>query len=473
MAPTRTIEALRSSPSTALVVGDVWYRVAMGAYWILVARTLAPSDVGLLALGNALSVPTFTLLDAGFAQYAVRECVPRHHGGSLPEEVMQAVQRRPLLAIVGVGVVTLAGGVMTGSAEGTAVCAALGLSYAFDYVLQVQLVSWRARLDMTADLSVKAWQSTATVALVALLIRLADGGTAVVVIALASPVVYLVANLGVLVMQSQMDVHQVKEPAPPSGVLERLTTGRGAFASVAILIAIYTRVDALAVQVALGSGALAVYTIVFRVVEAGRIVPWAIGRVVLASASSPTARAQANVARYREVSCLLGLGATSAIVALGPLAVSFLFGRFYADEGTAVMYLLALTVATVSFTGPLLSELLASGREAAVVRRLLLVLAITLVVVPPAAVHFGLAGVAGGVLLGEVVAVAAFGQQSRSARQVLRRPPFLMMFAVLATTVIGASITEPYSSIRPVMAVAVGLLTLVSLRLSAAAQVAS
>lgn len=410
-------------PWLLLVGADLAYRVLMAAYWVLLTRLVARSAVGLIALANALAVPVLVVCDAGFSQYLVREYRVGQRGG-LPTSLRWPVRRRQLGALIASVLVSLGCRVL-GSGESAALVGLLiGASYSFDLLGQISLAGPRANLTMIPDVVVRLVQSGGV--LVTLLVLRATVRVTAVEVALVSTLVYAVAYLFTVRAASQVPRWReldgsVGTASPGVESAWSLNTGRGAFACAAIAIAIYSGVDAVAVQWYFGPAMLASYAVAFKLIDAARIAPGAIARVVLASASMdddhlddhlvgprPKEPVNPTVAVQLRSSAILGVGFSAALACAGPEVLNLLFGHNYAVSGAAVVRLLAISVAIVGLTSPLLSLLFTVGAEKFAVRTAFGTLVLTGASISVLAPLFGAPGVAAGVVVGELLSAVLY-----------------------------------------------------------------
>jgi O-antigen/teichoic acid export membrane protein len=409
-------------PWLALSSGDITYRGFMALYWIILARFLVPQHLGFIALANSISVPLFVVLDAGFQQYLVREYRVGDIAG-LPRPLRSAVVRRYLLGVPAAGAVGLITYSLTGRALAGQVGAAIGLSYAFDWYSQMWLAPARARIRFAPDFTVRVMQSFGVVLGVSIAVFLLR--PSVLEIALISTIIYAVAALPALSQWLAYPRWQSAAPERDKGREDRWT-----FAAATILIALYTRADALAVQVSLGSSTLAVYAVASRLIEAGRIAPWAIGRVVLASSSQEGDSTRLIDQAHLESGAIVGAAAAGGVFSGGPWMVAQLFGQHYGSAGAGVLRTLAPTLLVIGFTSPLTSHFMAIGEGRFVVRTAAVTLSATAVALWLLVPVLGLEGAALSVLSAESISALLIATRAKPMWRMLHSRHFVATLIV-------------------------------------------
>lgn len=416
---------------------DLLYRGFMAAYWVILSRTLRQGVVGTLALANAIAVPISVAIDAGFSQFLIREFRVEGFAG-LPSGLKRSITRRYAMIIASVLAATVAVTVI-GDTHGRAwIGLFIAVSYGFDAVGQVWLTGARARLQLGPYVLFRLIESAGVVVATALLwiVGPYDGLT----VAALSAVVYALAG-GIALRQWLSRPRWI----PGHITVPVLSAGnRRQFAVFAIATTVYSRLDSIVVQVALGSAALAVYALAFKLVEAARVVPGAVARAVLASASK-----SGGAARPGDLPRAVGISvrcavAISAILALGgPLASDVLFGPHYARPAVQLIRTLAITVAILGFTNPMSSLFLAWHHERVAAVNAIWTLILTAAAAVTLVILWGTIGVAIGVVLGEVLSGMMYVLGAH-ARPCLRNNDVVLGVLVFAS-VVGCLVLPPFS----------------------------
>jgi O-antigen/teichoic acid export membrane protein len=452
-APDRPPEAPRRTPPWLLLAGgDLAYKALMAMYWVAASRTLPKADVGSLALGTAIGVPVFLIIDAGFNQLLVREYRYCPDGHGLPRSLQGAYQGRMRAAVAGMVVVGVASIAL---ADGPGAILAVGFiagCYWADLLTQMWLAPARARLDMVPDAAVRAIQGG--VPLVALLALHAAGALTPVTAAVTSVAAYLAA--GALAYRQWRSGGQFSQPD-----LEALAPGSGhEFNAAFVVRTAYTRADAILVQALAGPVALANYTAAAKLVEAARVVPGSIGKAVLAglSASSSDGPASGRLPTQVSTSLVTSALAAGALAVAGPWAVGVMFGVSYADGADSAIRVLAASLLVTGFTVPTVGVFLATKRSAVVVRGAVFALLATIGSGIPLTLTFGITGTAVAVVVGESLGAGVFAWALRRSgeRPAGDRWVAGVSLAYLAACVALVAIVPPLSSVSPVGAFAAG-----------------
>ncbi|MGO9902906.1 MAG: lipopolysaccharide biosynthesis protein [Solirubrobacteraceae bacterium] len=374
----------------------------MAAYWVLLARTLRRSLVGDIAFANAVAVPLSVLVDSGFSQYLIREYRVVGSVG-LPPPLRRSVILRYLMIAATVVLITAVVFVVEDAQQRLLIGGFVALSYGLDSAGLVWLTRPRAQLDAVPYFWVRTVQGAGVVVFT---LVLWDVGpyTAGSICAL-SAVVYV---FGAVIALREW-AHGPRWRVTSEEEVRLPVRPRRHFASFAILTTIYSRIDQIIVQVLLGPAALAIYALAFKLIETARIIPGAVARALLASASDGAAsHGQRVIPR-----ALFGTVRICTVIALtlavsGPFMLRFLFGAQYASHGAAVLRLLALTLPGLGLTAPLSSLFLAWRAERTAAKNSLITLVVTAGSAVALAVPFGLSGVACGVVLGEIVSLGQY-----------------------------------------------------------------
>jgi O-antigen/teichoic acid export membrane protein len=407
---------------------DLLYRGFMAVYWVILSRTLRQGVVGTLALANAIAVPISVAIDAGFSQFLIREFRVEGLAG-LPSGLKRAVTQRYAMIVGSVLAATFAVTVIGDTAGRAWIGLFIAVSYGFDAVGQVWLTGARARLHLAPYVLFRLIESAGVV--VATSVLWIVGPYNGIAVAALSALVYAVAG-GVALRQwlsrPRWIPGHIALPALPAG-------NRRQFAVFAIATTVYSRLDSIVVQIALGSAALAVYALAFKLVEAARVVPGAVARAVLASASkSGAAPRPGQLPRAIGISVRCGL-AIAAILALGgPLASDVLFGPHYARPAVQLIRILAITVAILGFTNPMSSLFLAWHHERVAAVNAISTLVLTAAAAISLVALWGTLGVAIGVVVGEVLSGAMYVIGAHA------RPRFRANDMVLAMLVLGSAV---------------------------------
>lgn len=396
----RDLVTLRRRPSAVLLGTHLMYRAMMAGWWILLARLFAPESVGVMALANAVAIPVFVALDAGVSQMLVREFTP---GVGFPDDVRQVLRRRYVFAGGGVvGAVAIAW-VVTRSETAAAVTAAIAAGYAVDFLTQMWLSPDRAMLDNRPEAGVKAVQGTGAIAFVLIAVWT---GMGIIGAAVAVLISYVLASVLPLV-RWRARVRFQSRSSQTSG------TDRRVFVAAAVLVALYTRVDSLAIQISEGAGALAIYTVAFKLIESSRLPGWALGRTALAAASLGRPPAPSKMLG----GVTLGVGVAAFVFCAGPALQQFLFGSEYGgDEAAVTLRVLSLSLAFSAFTAQAHGAMLGSGGERLVLRAAVVVAAVTVALMTVLTPLWGLIGTASAVLVAELANGALFWWYWRSGR---------------------------------------------------------
>jgi O-antigen/teichoic acid export membrane protein len=417
--------------------GDLLYRGFMALYWVILSRTLHQRVVGDLALANAIAVPISVAVDAGFSQFLIREFRVEGLAG-LPSTLKPAVMRRYGLICASVVAATAAVTLLGDTSGRLWIGLFIAISYGFDAFGQVWLTGARARLDLAPYVTFRLIESAGVVMTSALLWLVGpyDGVT----VAAVSAVIYVLAGATALrqwLARPRWIPEHITLPTLPRGERRR-------FAVFAIATTLYSRLDSIVVQVALGSAALAIYALAFKLVEAARVIPGAVARAVLAAASKGGAAVRpGHIPRAVGISTRCAI-AISAILALGgPLASEVLFGPRYSRPAVQIIHVLAITVAILGFTNPMASLFLAWRRERVAalnaVYTLLLTAAATILLVEV----WGAVGVAIGVVAGEIVSCMMYIRQSHSRPRL--RSHDVVLSLLVALSALGCCLLPPFS----------------------------
>jgi O-antigen/teichoic acid export membrane protein len=396
--------------SSVETAGDLLYRVFMAGYWVLLSRTLTRAIVGDIAFANALAVPLSVLVDSGFTQYLLREYRVEGDVG-LPRALRSSVTVRYTSIVFTVVAITAGVALLGNTRDRVWIGGLVAMSYGLDAAGLIWLTRARAHLDASSYFWVRVSQSAGVLVLTALLWT--TGPYTAVAVCATSAAVYIVAAGFAWSIWRRGPRWRTHDCAHRADVHPRRH-----FATFAIFTTIYSRLDAIVVQLVLGSIPLATYALAFKLVEASRVLPGAVARAVLASSSKGASSDHPpSLPSAIGVTVRLCVAMAVALAVAGPSLMKLLFGSPYAVHGTAVIRILALTLPALGLTAPVSSLLLAWRKEHIASANSALTLACTAVFALSGAFLYGLPGIAGGVLLGEVVSVA---QYFRTLSQITR-----------------------------------------------------
>lgn len=391
-----TSDRARSTPWLTLAGGDLAYKGLMAAYWVFASRTLDKAEVGILALGTALAVPVFLIIDAGFNQLLMREYSPEADPVGIPHDLRRAYLGRLRLGAFGLAAVIAAGALMTNGVAPAITVALLGACYALDYVTQMWLCSARASLNMIPDAIVRVVQGGGP--LVALVALHLTSNLTIASAALTSALAYAAAAA---VARREWD-RRPRFCSPQPDVPHRPRAGQE-FNAVYILRTIYTRADALLIQAFAGPVALANYTAASKLLDAARVVPGSIAKVVLADASTRRERrATRALPQYVLVSWVVASAAACFLALAGPSLISFMFGASYATGSADAIRVLALCLLLSGLSLPMIGLLLARARTRLVVHANALAVVTMVGAGLPLTHAYGITGAASALCLAEL-----------------------------------------------------------------------
>lgn len=387
-----------SRPWLVLAGGDFIYKGVMAVYWVLLARIMSVDDLGVLALANAIGMPAFIIIDAGLNAILVRDY---SESGGLPAVHRRRVRRRLTLSLALLFPLTAVGFALGGSGEAALAAGLMSLAYFCDFGGQLMLAPARAATRMEPDAVVRAIQAFGAV-IISLIFILA-GRVSPSWIALASTIAYAAAMIPAWWVWR----HSAKWNQPDSEFTVRLPADAAAVSHGTMLMSAFGRADSILVQAVLGSAALAVYTVAYKLLEVARLIPGAVSRIVLARSSEMSSSGY-DLRGHLRTSVLLSLVGTVLIVLVGPLLIGLLFGTEYREPATTPVRILGLSIVpfAVLTVGGMYAIGTGNGKR---YRRIAIEnLAVLLVAVTVLARAFGLDGAAVGMLLSQIFAAVRF-----------------------------------------------------------------
>ncbi len=430
---------------------------------MLLSRTLPRESVGEIAFANAVAVPLAVVLDAGLVQLLIREFRTSSDGvlGGLPPTLRRTLRIRYAAFL---GFILVVGGsswAFGESEQRLLIGLAIGVSYAADATTQVWLTPARAALNMRPDFALRAGQGIGVLAATggAFAVFGANAGVAAVAYggvfvlsAIATAPLWLRSHRWLTDSEIRLDRHQGQ------------VHDRRQFGVIAVMTTAYSRADAIVIQLVLGSGALAVYTVAFKLVEAARIAPGAISRALMARVTSAGRAEHVSWPAEITVSALVGLLSSLALFGIGPGVLAGLFGTDYARAGTDTLRLLGITTLGIGFTAPLTALLLSYGYSTQVRTWTLLTLLVTLASIVPLTRTHGIEGAALAVLLGELTSIFLFSRWAVARYGFSMGPASLLTVGVALVSGSACLLVDPLSA----LGIAVAALGLVATAAAAA-----
>lgn len=370
----------------------------MAVYWVLLARKMSVDNLGILALANAIGMPAFIIIDAGLNAILVRDY---SESGGLPTVHRQRVRRRLTLSLGLLLPLAGLGFLLGGSGEAALATGLMALAYFCDFGGQLMLAPARAATRMEPDAMVRSIQAFGAVALTVVFI--VAGRVSPSWIALASTIAYAAA----LIPAWWVWRRSAKWSHPEAETLIRLPADAAAVSHGTMLMSAFGRADSILVQAVLGSAALAVYTVAYKLLEVARLIPGAVSRIVLAR-SSDIESSGYDLRGHLRISIALSVVGSVVIVLAGPLLIGLLFGAEYREPATTPVRILGLSI--VPFAVLTVGGMYAIGtgngrryRRIAIENLIVLLVAVTVL-----AEAFGLAGAATGMFLSQIYAAVRF-----------------------------------------------------------------
>lgn len=387
-----------SRPWLVLAGGDFIYKGVMAVYWVLLARKMSVDNLGILALANAIGMPAFIIIDAGLNAILVRDY---SDSGGLPTVHRQRVRRRLALSLGLLLPLAGLGFLLGGSGEAALATGLMSLAYFCDFGGQLMLAPARAATRMEPDAVVRSIQAFGAVAITVVFI--VAGRVSPSWIALASTIAYAAAMIPAWWVWRR----SAKWSHPESETTLHLPADAAAVSHGTMLMSAFGRADSILVQAVLGSAALAVYTVAYKLLEVARLIPGAVSRIVLAR-SSDLESSGYDLRGHLRISVALSLVGTLAVVLAGPLLIGLLFGAEYREPATTPVRILGLSIVpfAVLTVGGMYAIGTGNGKR---YRRIAIEnLVVLLVAVTALAEAFGLDGAAIGMLLSQIYAAARF-----------------------------------------------------------------